>query len=135
MLTVRASAKPSKIHGIGLFADEKIPKGTVTWKFDPRFDLMFNVKEVEKMPDYQIEMFERVGFISKKTNKYIYSIDDSRFCNHSSKQNNIDFFYSKEEPEGYGITNRDIEKGEELLTNYRQFDKWGETSNQPYLDF
>lgn len=30
MLTVKASARPSKIAGIGLFADEKIPKGTVT---------------------------------------------------------------------------------------------------------
>mgnify|MGYP001571697633 CR=1 FL=1 len=134
MLTVKASAKPSDINGIGLFAEEKILKGTITWKFNPKFDLVFDVEEVEKMAEAQRAMFEKTGFISKKTGKYIYSIDDSRFCNHSSKGNNIDFFYSEDEPEGYGITNRDIEEGEELLVNYRQFDKWEETSNKTYLD-
>lgn len=133
MLTVKASAKSSDINGIGLFAEELIPKGTVTWRFNPKFDIVFKVAEVDGMPQYQKEMFEKSGFISKKSGDYIYPIDDSRFCNHSSQNNNIDFLYSEDEPEGYGIANKDIQEGEELLTNYLQFDKWEETSNSSYL--
>ena len=41
MLTILASARPSKIHGVGLFADEFIPKGTITWRFNPVWDIVF----------------------------------------------------------------------------------------------
>lgn len=86
------------------------------------------------MPRVRQELFEKSAFLSKVSGKWVYSIDDSRFCNHSSKKNNIDFIYSGNEPEGYGIANRDIEAGEELLTNYEQFDEWEKTSNSPYLN-
>lgn len=33
MLLVKTRLGISSIHGIGLFADELIPKGTVTWRF------------------------------------------------------------------------------------------------------
>ncbi|TSC83470.1 MAG: hypothetical protein G01um101417_553 [Parcubacteria group bacterium Gr01-1014_17] len=82
MLAVKASAKPSKIEGIGLFADEKIPKGTVTWRFHPRIDVV----------------------------------------------------PSPGEPETLGVANRDIEKNEEMLVNYRMFDSHDENSKKEYLN-
>ena len=39
MLLVKTKIGPSKIAGIGLFADEFIAKGTPVWKFEPGFDL------------------------------------------------------------------------------------------------
>lgn len=45
MLNVKASVKPSPINGLGLFADEDIKKGTITWKYNPRFDISFDPKK------------------------------------------------------------------------------------------
>lgn len=134
MLTVKASAKPSKIHGIGLIAEEKIPKGTITWKFDTKFDLIFEPQEVNQMPPDQQDLIKRYAYLSTTTGKYIYSIDDSRFTNHSSTNNNIDVEEMPGEAETVGVANRDIEIGEELLVNYRTFDANDEISGEEYLN-
>ena len=132
MLKVKASAKPSKIHGMGLFADERIPKGTTTWKFDPAFDVVYDPAEVEKMPEQKKESIDFYAYLSNKTGKYIYSPDDSRFTNHS-KNNNIDNVEMAGEVELCGVANRDIEIGEELLVNYQKLDKYSSTSKEGYL--
>lgn len=134
MLIVKASAKPSKTEGIGLFADEKIPKGTITWKFNPRFDILFDPEEVKKMSKEHHQLIDKYAYLSMKTGKYVYSIDDSRFTNHSSVNNNIDVVVKSGEPETVGIANRDIEKGEELLVNYRDFDMHDKNSKDEYLN-
>ena len=41
MLYVKTKIGQSKIHGMGLFADQFIKKGTIIWKFTPGFDLKF----------------------------------------------------------------------------------------------
>ena len=133
MLTVKASAKPRKINGIGLFADEEITKGTTTWKFNPRFDIVFDPEEVNQMPPKHRELIGRYASLSKITGKYIYSIDDSRFTNHSI-HNNIDAVASPGEPELLGVANRDIGKGEEMLVNYRSFDAADAGSKEEYLN-
>lgn len=134
MLTVKASAKPSKIEGIGLFADEKIPKGTVTWRFNPHFDIIFYPKKVKQMSAKHRWLINRYAFLSAATKKYVYSIDDSRFTNHSSVKNNIDIIQTNGELEVLGVANRDIEKGEEMLINYRTFDTRDENSKEEYLN-
>ena len=134
MLTVKASAKPSKIQGLGLFADEKIPKGTVTWKFNPRFDILFDPEEVKRMPSEHQELIDNYAYLSTMSGKYVYSIDDSRFANHSSKNNNVDARAFPGETEICGVSNRDIEKGEEILTNYRTFDAYDKNGKKEYLD-
>ena len=53
MLLVKMSIKISTIDGVGVFADQRIPKGTVTWKFTPKFDLTFDVEEIERMTEMQ----------------------------------------------------------------------------------
>ena len=128
MLLVKASAKPSTIQGIGLFADERIPKGTMIWKFDPRFDLVFDPGEVEKFPELQRQLFDTYSYIDKNTGKYIYSIDDSRFENHSSVNDNVDSTSDVDRAK------RDIEIGEELIANYRTFYAYDATSTEEYLN-
>lgn len=134
MLMIKASAKPSKVHGMGLFADERIPKGTITWKFHPRFDLLFDLAEVEKMPPAHQELIKTYAYLSAESGKYVYSIDDSRFTNHSATKNNIDVTLIPGEIESVGVANRDIEVGEEILVNYRMFDIHDLKSNEAYLD-
>jgi uncharacterized protein len=134
MLTVKTSIGPSKINGIGLFAEEKIPKGAIVWKFDNRFDVLFNPADVEKMSEREQEIIQRYGYLSIKLKMYVCPLDNSRFQNHSSKTNNIIQSEIPGEIELCDIANKDIEIGEELLMNYREFDAKDATSGEDYLN-
>jgi len=39
MLLVRTRLNPSKIHGLGCFAAERISRGTVVWTLDESIDM------------------------------------------------------------------------------------------------
>src|SRR3989344_3585722 len=132
MLTTLASARPSPTHGIGLFADQFIPKGTITWRFDPKFDIVFPKDEVEKMPEYQKRLIKFFAYFSNKQQAYIYSIDDSRFLNHSTHPNH-DILPIKNEVELCNVSNCDIQIGEELTVDYRAFDDIDKESRASYL--
>lgn len=132
MLTILASAKPSQIHGVGLFADQFIPKGTVTWRFNPVFDIIFTKDEVEKLPENQRRLIKFFAYFSAKRQAYIYSIDDSRFLNHSTTPNN-DCPLLQSEMELCNISNRDIQIGEEMTVDYRSFDDIDKESRASYL--
>jgi SET domain-containing protein len=132
MLTVLASAKPSPIHGVGLFADEFIPKGTVTWRFNPVWDLIFPKDDVEKLPESQKRLIKFFAYFSEKRQAYIYSIDDSRFLNHSAHPNH-DVLPFPNEVELCNVSNRDIQIGEELTVDYRTFDDVDAESMEDYL--
>lgn len=134
MLIIKASLRPSRIQGIGLFANEKILKGSVTWKFDPHFDILFDPNEVKEMSLLQRNLIKHFAYLSKMTGKYVYSIDNSRFTNHSSRKNNIDVIMLPDEIEMSGVANRDIEEGEEIISNYRTFDADDENSDEEYLN-
>lgn len=133
MLTVPTFIQQSSIEGIGLFAAQAIPKGTVVWKFDPRFDLAFDPVDVAQMTETQRNLIEKYAYLSSTSGKYIFSIDDSRFTNHSSLHNNIEMVRVDDEPETRAVASRDIAMGEEILENYRDFDTNDETSSEEYL--
>lgn len=132
MLTILASSRPSPIHGVGLFADEFIPKGTITWRFDSDWDIIFTKDEVEKMPENQKCLIKFFAYFSDKRQAYIYSIDDSRFLNHSAHPNH-DVLPIPNEVELCNVANRDIQIGEELTVDYRVFDDVDAQSNETYL--
>ncbi|HTP57248.1 MAG TPA: SET domain-containing protein [Candidatus Paceibacterota bacterium] len=134
MLLVKTQLKPSAVEGFGIFAVDKIAKGTSVWKFDPRFDLVFEPEDVEKMEPLQRDMMQRYAYLSIDSKKYVYCGDDGRFMNHSSTKNNLDVVQFPGEPETRGVANRDIESGEEILINYRSFDAVDATSDEPYLN-
>ena len=51
MLMVKTRLGPSDIAGIGLFADQDIPKGTVTWQFMSGYDLLLTQGEIDRLPE------------------------------------------------------------------------------------
>lgn len=85
------------------------------------------------MSDWLQNFIKTYSYLSKESNNYIYSIDDSRFTNHSAKNANIDTIPFPESIETYGVANRDIKKGEEILVNYTTFDQADENSDEAYL--
>ena len=133
MLLVKASAKPSKINGIGLFANQEITKGTQVWKFNERFDLVFNEEEKQKMTKITFDFFDHFAYFSKKLGKYILCVDDTRFMNHSIKGNTTYLIGSIDNIETF-IANADIKPGEEITINYRDLDAFEEKSQEEYLN-
>lgn len=134
MLIVKTKIGQSKVEGIGLFADQFIPKGTVTWKFNPKFDVYFDPSEVEKMSELQKDLIIHFAYLSKKSGKYVYSIDNTRFTNHSTNPNIAeDEKLSAGDAEICTVATRNIQIGEEMTIDYRAIDAVDETSNDEYL--
>ncbi len=116
MLLVKTKIGESCIHGLGLLADQDIKQGTVIWKFAPNLDLVLTK---EWLKDYDEEVANRLlDYCYRVDDKYILCCDNARFINHSSKANTID--NSKLEAEV--IAKKDIKAGEEITSNYADFD-------------
>ncbi len=120
MLLVKTRLDRSQISGIGLYADEFIPKGTIIWRFTPGLDLKLNQ---EQLQDYKsrvnVARLEDFIYRSKISGDFILCADDARFINHSPHPNTID---TMEDVEGLTIASRDIFPGEEIVSDYQAFD-------------
>jgi len=121
MLLVDTKIGPSKINGTGLFANQFIPKGTPVWKFQSGFDLKIEKSELDNLSEPAKKQFLKYAYLNPKTNKYILCFDDARFFNHSDNANCIDT-ESPEDSEGIDVAAKDIQEGEELICNYKEFD-------------
>ena len=115
MLIVKTRLGLSKIHGIGLFADQNIPKGTMVWEFDSLIDIYIPKSNLKKIPLSSQEQLLRYIFLDKIRKKYLLCGDDARFFNHSDKPNCDDGI------DNITIAIRNIKKGEELTVNYKVF--------------
>ena len=114
MLQVKTKLGSSKIHGIGVFANQNIKKGQVVWKFTSLLDRLIDLNIFEKMPK-DMKLFVRT-YGWKWKNYWVLSGDNDRFLNYSTKPN------VKDRPGlADSIAARDINKGEELTCNYSKF--------------
>lgn len=130
MLRVKTILSKSTINGIGLFADQFIPKGTVTWEFEEKFDTTFLEEDIESLPDFAQKNFLKYAYYDFDLNKYVLCADDQRFINHSSDNFNI---LSKPRVD---VAARDIKQGEELLCDYTQYEQnWFERRGLKKSDF
>lgn len=116
MLLVRAKVGISRIHGLGLIAQEFIPKGTVVWRLVPGFDLLLTEEEVSKLPVATQDYIRWHGHFDSKLKKHVLAFDDDRFTNHSD-QANISFLGD------HAVANRNIQPGEEMTDNYDDYGK------------
>jgi uncharacterized protein len=122
MLLIKATAKPSNIHGLGLFADQDIIKGAQIWKFSPGLDLEISPMDFEKLSQYEKDFILFYGFRSKKTDNYHLSFDNVRFINHSPN-GNVTIDITVNDIEYPLIVNTDIKAGDEITQNYFEFDE------------
>lgn len=118
MLLVKTKLAASNIEGLGLFADEYIPKGTLVQKFVPGFDAELAAEKVMALPDVARKEMLHFCYKHKKTSKYILCADNARFLNHSGAPN----LTGEGSQDEIDIAARDIEKGEELTVDYFEFD-------------
>ncbi len=121
MLLVNTTVKPSQLGGLGLFATHTIFKGTVTWRFTPKFDIEFVFDEVRDLPKPIQEFLATYAYYHKGKQRYILVTDNDRFINHSDHPN-IGIGEDTPDEEGFEYALRDIKDGEELTVDYRSFD-------------
>ncbi len=129
MLRVKTKLGQSKIEGVGLFADEFIAAGTVTWQYDPEFDPSFDKEAVERIPEHVRDQFMKYSYFDHKLNKYILCSDDQRFINHSNTPNILS-------TPAMDTAKYDIQKGEELFCDYTHYEHdWFERRGLKREDF
>jgi uncharacterized protein len=122
MLLVKTKLGQSQIEGVGLFADQFIPKGTAIWQFTPGIDIACTEEEWETMKqDGRAESVERYVYKSLLTNRYILCGDDARFFNHSKSPTADDLDTTGSE-EGTTRAIKDIYPGDEITSDYELFD-------------
>lgn len=115
MLRVKTKIKNSDISGIGLYADQFIPKGTVTWQYDADIEPSFTLEKFSSFSEYVKEHILIHGYYDHSISRYILCVDNQAFINHSSNPN-IDSTPDAD------VASRDIQPGEELTCNYRQYE-------------
>ncbi len=123
MLLVKTKIGPSPIHGIGLFAAEFIPKGTRTWTFNPHLDKFYSAAEVERMPEPARTTFKNYCYNSSRSGNFVLCFDDARYMNHSDDANCLGNSDDVVEGEWGDVAVRDIQIGEEMTNDYKDFDK------------
>jgi uncharacterized protein len=117
MLLVPTYVAPSKIHGLGLFAKAFIAKGTLVWKFDDQIDRLISIGMIERAaPTARAFLLHYSAHI--KPDLYLFCGDDARFVNHSSP-GNIKCMDNSIDCDDNAL--RDIEPGEEIVEDYRNF--------------
>lgn len=117
MLLVKTKLGSSKIHGIGVFADEFILRGTIMWKFVPGFDLKFTDAELARFPEVVQQTIRWYRYLSLHSGCSILCSDDARFYNCSDDPNTGGAELDETDGEGADIALRDIQVGEEILYN------------------
>jgi uncharacterized protein len=110
----------STIHGIGLFADELIPKGTVIWSFTPGFDLRFSDEDVRELPPQAQWHFDIYSSRSRQSGLRVLCVNNAKFFNHLDVPNTSSEYADAEE-EVITRAIRDLTPGEELTGNYNTY--------------
>lgn len=119
-MLIETYLKESKIHGIGIFSKEDIPKGKKIWKFHKGYDRNFSQEELLQLPEPIKKDIIKYGYKNKKDQRIVYCIDNAKFFNHSSNPNTKET--SENYKESYTVTIKNIKKNEELTCNYFELD-------------
>ena len=121
MLLIRTFLAPSQIQGLGLFAGENVPEGTVVWTYVPTVDKLIDIEDFDKLPCLMQEVCKRYAYLDNRTTKYVLCGDDARFVNHSDLPNTVGR-YPEGEIYGIDVATRLIKQGEEITCDYSTFD-------------
>lgn len=117
MFTIKTKLGNSEIHGIGVFADEFISKGTLIWKYQKYFDTTISDEEFERLPKLTQDFLLFYGYYNKEEGGYVLCGDNARFTNHSKKpmMQMVNITDS--------ISIQDINMGDEITEDYEFFDE------------
>jgi SET domain-containing protein len=120
MMFVKTYVAASEIEGNGLFAAEKIVRGTPMQMDVPVFDIVLTPGQVKALIPIAQAHVQKYAWTDDRGLKHI-GVDNDRFVNHSDDPNmgGIDDAKSFENPFDVMVAMRDIEAGEEITEIYR----------------
>lgn len=118
-MVIKTKLKETEKKGLGLFAVENINKGDVVYVDDYGFDKIIKKEEMENFHPVLKDFIKKYASYNKEMDSYYLCADDARFWNHSDNPNTN--FDAKS---GKIYANRNILAGEELTTDYREFDDY-----------
>ncbi|MDP2933910.1 MAG: SET domain-containing protein [bacterium] len=113
--------KPSKIHGVGIFAIKKIPKGTNPFNLAKPIEwIKYNRSELTKLPKH-VKKIVSDFYAGDKKSVWLPALglnvfDISFYINHSDNPNMI----SADGGENF-VAARNIRAGEELTSDYNTY--------------
>ena len=117
MLLISTYVAPSPIDGLGVFACEPVPCGSLIWSLNPKFDIFVTEGEIGSLPPHMEIFMDRYGYPHpKRPGCHVLEADNGRFMNHSLTPN-TDFRVFER---GYALA--DIAKGDEITCNYHELD-------------
>lgn len=117
MLRIPTRVGPSAIHGLGLFAVDAVPAGTVVWRLDLELDLVLDEIAVAALPPEARAQVDRYAYPDPVRVARVLCADDARFFNHADGANCGD---SPTEGPDVTVALRDVAAGEELTWDYRE---------------
>ena len=119
MLHIKYKLKESSLHGIGLFADEKIEKGLVVYTASPLLDVNITRAQFASLEENEKKEVGYWGFWNEPNNVWHVDFDVSKFINHSFQPT---ITQDSNHQDAYLVATRDIEPGDELTQNYLEFE-------------
>jgi SET domain-containing protein len=113
MLLIDTVAKQSAIHGLGCFANERVEKGELVWRFHRRIESVIMESALPKLPLATQAYFWHFAYLSTnwRGRCLVLCGDNARYMNHSGAPNLVQ-----------NAACRDIEIGEELTVDYFSYD-------------
>ncbi len=121
MLLVKTKIGPSKIRGIGLFADQFIRKGTIIWRFKKGLDLVLTKKVFNRLPKIAREYIKKCGYLTIETKRWGLDFDHARFINHSSNPNSKISNKIRDHRDAI-MAAKNIKRDEEITIDYTEYD-------------
>jgi hypothetical protein len=100
----------SSAIGYGVFATERIPRGTITW-VRCAFDRTITVAEAQALDPYYAAILDRYAYVDR-AGDFVLCWDHGRYMNHSCAPTCLSPGFDLD------LAVRDIEKGEELTCDY-----------------
>ncbi len=114
MMLVKNYVAPSGIQGVGVFAGERIPKGTRIYEFIEGVDIVMTRQQAAAYGAEFARFMRIFAYVDPLDRTMVISVDNSRFMNHAD-QPNTDW------DEHFGWATHDIDKGEEITCDYFAF--------------
>lgn len=117
MLLISTYVAPSSIEGLGVFADEYVPAGSLIWGFNPKFDILVNEMELRALPPHVRSYIARYSYPHLDLAGHrVIDVDNGKYMNHSLTPNTDFRIFDK----GYALV--DLAPGDEITCNYHEFD-------------
>lgn len=96
--------------GYGVFATERIPRGTITWT-RCAFDRSFSDEDLAKLDPFYAPIVHKYAYVDRN-GRHVLCWDLGRFMNHSCEPTCLSPGFD------FDVAVRDIEKGQELTCDY-----------------